>query len=140
MACAQEEGLNPEQDSFGGWEGFSGANRPSKNGLDEECLARAGEPPRTAAVDREMIAEYYAAEIRQYECLTAQGYPVEEPPTVESYVETYESRPAWTALSGTIGLYSEEDYESILDKCPLPDPWELFVPSASEFSTQSAGE
>lgn len=127
--CAEGEGLRPTQDPFGGWQGFAVGNRPSVGGLDKECLSRSGDPPSAPPVDKRMISEYYYAELRQYECLLAHGYPVIEPPTVEAFVQGYESGPVWTALAGTVGLYMEDEYEVLLGLCPVPDPWELFGPT-----------
>ncbi|GGF33697.1 hypothetical protein [Subtercola lobariae] len=71
----------------------------------------------------------YAAELAERACLQQHGYSVDEPPSLQQFLDTYDSAP-WSAMASSelatlSQTMSDADWRSINLACPQPVPGTL---------------
>lgn len=71
----------------------------------------------------------YAAELVERTCLQRHGYTVDDPPSLQSFLDTYDTRPRSDAATSDLGTLSqtmsEADWIAINRACPQPMPGAL---------------
>lgn len=55
-------------------------------------------------------------------CLEAEGYKVDDPPSLQTYTDTYLTADAWTPYSSVLGAGGQESWNKINRKCPQNAP------------------
>ncbi|RFA21067.1 hypothetical protein B7R25_06650 [Subtercola boreus] len=71
----------------------------------------------------------YGAELAERDCLEAHGYAVDEAPSLQTFLDGYESR-AWSAMASSdvarlSQTMAESEWEAINRSCPQPVPGAL---------------
>lgn len=82
---------------------------------DSACQEELGPKPTRAPVTGAELAALYDEHVEAYECLVAQGYAPEEPPTRELWLAEYPSGNAWEPHVDPQSLDRFPD-----DVCPVP--------------------
>jgi hypothetical protein len=73
------------------------------------------------------LAELYEQEVTEHDCLTALGHPSDEPPTAQTFVESYGSATQYFAIAGVLEQrLPEPQTKEITAECP-PPTWFLNV-------------
>lgn len=122
IRCMEEQGFEAEADGSGGFSGpeMSAELSDQWRAVAEECAAKTGWG--VEEYDDEQLAELYTLEVDQYECLIELGYAPSEPPSLQSYIDSWSSRtdsPYQPFGSVIVGLTPEEQ-ATMLKECPPP--------------------
>lgn len=81
-----------------------------------DCQTKFPAPPMNAS----NLTVLYEAEIAQRDCLVGLGYEMPEPPTLDTYIDSYGSD-AWFAISDTNPeTMTPAVYADVLRQCPSP--------------------
>lgn len=86
----------------------------------EECAAETGWG--IEEYNEKQLAELYALEVDQYQCLVELGYEPDEPPSLQTYIDSWNSRtnPPYQPFASVIGALAPEEQEEVLNACPPP--------------------
>ena len=69
----------------------------------------------------EEIEAAYVAQVERNTCIANQGYPVEEPPSLETYIDQLRAGTN-TWGSGVVDIdLSQDEYYALLEACPLEE-------------------
>jgi hypothetical protein len=67
------------------------------------------------------IHAIYALELAQRECLQRKGFAVTDPPSLQSYVDSFDTADRWFAMSDIDpATMDREAYEELFTECPSP--------------------
>lgn len=71
----------------------------------------------------------YAAELAERTCLQQHGYQVDDPPSLQQFLDDYDSKP-WSAMASSelatlAQTMSDADWKAINQSCPQPVPGAL---------------
>lgn len=122
IRCMEERGFEATADAYGGFS--SPEMGPEQSALwreaAEECKAETGWGVEN--YDDEQLAELYALEVEQFDCLVDLGYTPQEPPSLQSYIESWGggSEPPYQPFASVIAGLKAEEQQRILEECPPP--------------------
>ncbi|MGA7096429.1 MAG: hypothetical protein WB245_02555 [Acidimicrobiia bacterium] len=83
----------------------------------DACLAGLN-LPSPQAPSEEQLAELYGDLLEVKECLEAEGYTVEPPPSLGLFIESYKTGP-WHPYNSLPNL-DQAEWERLNDRCPQP--------------------
>ncbi|MFE6967128.1 hypothetical protein ACFVAJ_18590 [Agromyces sp. NPDC057679] len=110
-----------------GWDGgvdVSDIPAEQMEKFNEDNVTCADAYPVIPLTDQE-IRDLYAAEVENSECLVARGHQMPEPPTEQTFVDTYGTPKQWFAMIGAgPDTMDEEVYKETFIACP-PPAWQL---------------
>lgn len=87
----------------------------------DRCTEEIGALPPPEPLTEEQIRLVYAHQLVTKECLEAEGYEISEPPSVERFIDTYDTEP-WHAYDDLPSGMSRTEWERLNDVCPqTPD-------------------
>jgi hypothetical protein len=122
VRCIEELGFEAEVDNFGG---ISSPEMSPELGEQwqvaaDQCREETGWDVEDYNDDQ--LAELYALEVAQYECLVNLGYSPEEPPSIQQYIDSWSSRtdPPYQPFGTVIAGLPPAEMESVLQACPPP--------------------
>lgn len=121
VECAREFGAAAQQTDDGGIANPVAAGRPVEDGLDAECIDRIGPPPSAPPLTPAFLRGYYRLLVEQADCLREHGYTISEPPSEDSWVESYDGY-SWNPLLDVNAQGKDPGTADGL--CPQPDPLE----------------
>jgi hypothetical protein len=134
-ACIQEQGFSATETFDGGVE--FGEIPPEQARAQAEAVYRCDVqfPVHPAYLqpwsDSQIrtLYDYYVEELTP--CLTAAGYPVDPPPTWETFRDTYDTDSQWVPYRAvTVTDYGPEEWQEINEQCPQGPPLEHLFPDA----------
>lgn len=121
VACARQYGADARVTGNGISSPFA-EGRVVQDGLDAECLKQVGPPPQAPELTDAFLRGLYQLFVEQAACLAENGYPIPDPPSRDSWVESY-GGDSWNPLGEVDRLYSA-DWDAAARLCPQPDPRE----------------
>lgn len=86
---------------------------------EQKCykLHLAGLSPMSA----EQRKQLYSLEIKNKQCLEQQGYLISSPPSLETYLDSFDTENRWMPVRELDqSAFSAEEYEALLTECPPP--------------------
>jgi hypothetical protein len=120
-----------------GWEvqvdwqgGFSGPEMSSDSAAQwtdasDACADEVGY--FDVALNDSQLAELYEQEVDEHDCLIALGQPSDEPPSAQTYVESYQSATQYFAIAKVLALQlPDSQTKKITQEC-APPTWFLNV-------------
>mgnify|MGYP001266291381 CR=1 FL=1 len=119
VECARRFGAAAEVDlTHGAISSAYAVGRPTDQGLDAECVAEVGYPPKTPELTQSFLRGLYALLVEQAECLTKHGYAISSPPSRDEWVENY-SGLSWNPLADVQKAGREVSEADAV--CPQPE-------------------
>jgi len=82
-----------------------------------QCQRSLGCPP-SEPFDYSRLPELYEATVATKACLESLGYTISDPPSMEAWIESYDTGP-WLPHS-ELPPMSEEEWEKVNSECPQP--------------------
>ncbi len=118
-ACLRDAGWNVKTDGLGGLSAdITAGQRPAFLAARETCRATLGDPPAVVPASEAEIRARYAYFLDARDCLTALGYTIGEPPTIERFIESYTSGP-WSPFNDLAGqTTSQAEWDRANQACP----------------------
>lgn len=97
------------------WDGYVTASIPASQQSEysadnRACVAAAQAKIPLPVIDASTLQALYDDELKNYKCIEGQGYELPTPPSLQSFIDTYETAP-WSAT----GLLTPESYPSLFD-------------------------
>jgi hypothetical protein len=85
----------------------------------EECSERTGAGQRVFTENDHR--EIYALELEQQACLRAHGVETSEPPSIQTFLDDFDTAKRWNAMSEVDpGTMPRDEYETLFTECPSP--------------------
>lgn len=131
IRCMEDQGFEASLE----WDG--GISGPAKVSADESgqwgtaiqaCAEESGYGNLQALTDEQVI-ELYAQEVAEYECLRDAGYSPAEPPSQQTYVDTFASADQYYAFQEALDPMGQKDAQEATALCP-PPTWFLNLTGA----------
>ena len=128
VRCLADEGWEVQRSIYGGFEGpqsLPAAQATSYQAAVDTCAAKTGWATELSDFTDSQRRELYAQEVVERECLEKLGYPGEEPPSEEAYVDSFASANQYYAFLAIAEL-PQDQFESAIQVCP-PPTWFLNI-------------
>ena len=125
IRCMEEEGWESEPIWGGGAdvEGVRGQEGPITEAMDR-CAESSGmnDWNNWSAWSEDRIRELYRQEVEEHECLMGIGADSQEPPSVQTYIDTFATADQYYAMMPAIlnPEASGHSFESLESTCPPP--------------------
>jgi hypothetical protein len=119
-ACLREHGWPAEIRADGGLsvDSLADDQRQAFMAARGECEAEIGSLPPAPPLDEEQIRQRYEFLLGARQCLIDLGYPISDPPTVETFIETYATGP-WSPFNDLADqTTSEHEWLEANERCP----------------------
>jgi hypothetical protein len=120
-ACLREAGWNAEINQADGGlviESLTSQQRPALMEARSACEQQIGAPPPPEPASAEQIHERYAFLVQARQCLMALGYTISEPPTEETFADSYATGP-WSPFNEVADqATTQQAWNEANDKCP----------------------
>lgn len=120
-ACLREAGWNAEITQADGGlviKSLTSAQRPAFTAARSACEQRIGTPPPPQPASAEQIHERYAFLVQARQCLMALGYTISEPPTEETFADSYATGP-WSPFNEVADqATTQQAWNEANDNCP----------------------
>lgn len=121
--CLNDGGFKAEAfESSPGIMGFQQAGQAQQqasawsNGIDS-CQTKVGKPPELPRFTDSQLSNLYDFYLRQKDCLVGEGYTISDPPSRDTFVNTYYSSDPWGPYAD-IGRVSPTTMADLESKCP----------------------
>jgi hypothetical protein len=95
----------------------SGEQREAFIKAQSECEAQVGKPAPPAALGESEIRDRYAFLIEARKCLLDLGYAISEPPSVDTFIESWATGP-WSPYLEVADMTTQQEWQEANDKCP----------------------
>ncbi len=120
-ACLREAGWNAEINQADGGlviASLTSAQRPAFTAARSACEQRIGTPPPPQPATAEQIHQRYLFLVQARQCLMALGYTISEPPTEETFADSYATGP-WSPFNEVADqATTQQAWNEANDKCP----------------------
>lgn len=123
IRCMEERGYEASPDGMGGLNGPELPPGQSRDGWAEAVNACREETGwGIENYDDEQLATLYELEVEHYECLVAEGFTPEPPPSVQAYIDSWSSRTEspYQAFATVAQGMGQGAYMGMIKLCPPP--------------------
>jgi hypothetical protein len=128
VECLIDRGWDAKRNLEGGWDGpenLPAAQQPVYFDDVQECGDETGWNTAWQNLTEAQMKELYVQEVREYQCIVDQGYGGTEPPTEQTYLDTFHSADQYYAIMSAQDL-GRARYEALISVCP-PPTWFLNI-------------
>jgi hypothetical protein len=95
----------------------SGEQREAFIKAQSECEAAVGKPGPPAVLGESEIRDRYAFLLEARQCLLDLGYAISEPPSVDTFIESWATGP-WSPYLEVADMTTQQEWQEANDKCP----------------------
>lgn len=127
-ACLQDQGFNATANADGSWEvETTSAQATSLDMAEYTCVAQYPlDPEQTRPLtsdQKDVVADYLLVTLVQ--CLEAEGHPVDDVPSRETFLAGYTDSPPWNPYNELLPVLSNAELATLEAACPINTPPDL---------------
>lgn len=123
IRCMEDLGFEAEPDAYGGYSGPASSSPEVAEqwiAASQTCMEQTGWGVED--YNDTQLADLYALEVEQYECLLDLGYSPEEPPSVQQYIDSWTSQTEapYQPFGSVVTGLPDVEVRAVLEACPPP--------------------
>lgn len=128
VECMKDAGWDVERSWQGGVETdeIPASQQTAYQAANDKCSKSSGWAAANGNLAESQVRELYAQEVASHECLLAAGIDSAEPPSEQTYLDTFHTKDQYVAFLPGFDSLGQAQMQAAVRKCP-PPTWFLNV-------------